>query len=395
MITNPLIRSNIPRLFVLPALLTLLSGASLLSAVRAQAQTEIGGERIVTLTRKPVSKTKPEFTSVTVMPGRGMELLYITANFPVKGNVNVLASPDLATAKKMLDQDDTANGDLGYRLGAAMLCPYPNRMIGKVSPDGKTVTTSWEGRTVRLPANDVGKLPGAKRDAMHGLILKAKATDVHVSRILGGEQVTGVIRDAFHGRWFAKTDLDITISLTANAIDVVDVARNVGTQSEPIAIGWHPYFNFPSGDHAQVRVHIPGTMRTVVNNYDSVWPTGKLVPVTGTPYDFLAPDGTPLDHRYFDDNWSHLEWRNGAVTVRVIDPAAHYGVAVEGISPEIRTIQMYSPPTAKFAAIEDQYNFNDPFGREWHGMNTGMVTLKPGQSTKWHVRLRVFVPLAR
>jgi hypothetical protein len=25
-------------------------------------------------------------------------------------------------------------------------------------------------------------------------------------------------------------------------------------------------------------------------------------------------------------------------------------------------------------------------------MDTGMVTLKPGQSTKWHVRLHVFVP---
>jgi hypothetical protein len=25
-------------------------------------------------------------------------------------------------------------------------------------------------------------------------------------------------------------------------------------------------------------------------------------------------------------------------------------------------------------------------------MDTGMVTLKPGASTKWHVRLHVFVP---
>jgi hypothetical protein len=25
-------------------------------------------------------------------------------------------------------------------------------------------------------------------------------------------------------------------------------------------------------------------------------------------------------------------------------------------------------------------------------MDTGMVTLKPGQSTRWHVLLRVFVP---
>jgi len=373
-------------------LLPLLGLASLATLCRAQAATEIGGENIVTISRAPTSKTEPQFTSVTVMPGRGMELLYVKANWPGKGTVNVLDSPDLATAKKMLDVEDGANGDLGYRLGAALLCPYPNRIVGKLAPDGNTLTTSWEGRTVVLPANNVGKLPGAERHAMHGLILKDKATDIRVSKIPGGEQVTGVIHDAFHGRWFARTDLEVTIRLTANAVDAEIVARNVGKQDEPMAIGWHPYFNLPSGDRAQVRVHIPGMMMAQVNNYDSVFPTGKLLPVAGTQYDLLAPSGAPLDNHYYDDNWSHLEWKNGAVTVRVVDPKAHYGVRIEGLSPEIRTIQMYSPPPAKFVAIEDQYNFADPFGKEWHGMNTGMVTLKPGESTTWHVRLGLFVP---
>ena len=75
----------------------------------AQTTNTIGGEKTVTLHRTAVSKTMPEFTSVTLMPGRGMELLYITANFPGKGEVPVLASPDLATAKEMLDQQDDAD----------------------------------------------------------------------------------------------------------------------------------------------------------------------------------------------------------------------------------------------------------------------------------------------
>ena len=161
----------------------------LASADHAQAVTEIGGQKVVTmpsgdnldtyiggqkiveLTRAAVSTTKPEFTGVTLLPGRGMELLYIKANFPGKGEVNVLASPDLAGARKMLDVDDDANGDLGYRLGAAFLVPYPNRIRGKLSADGKTLTTSWEGHTLTLPANNTGKLPSAERHAMHGLIL--------------------------------------------------------------------------------------------------------------------------------------------------------------------------------------------------------------------------------
>ena len=382
------IRSSALFLIALPAI----AAGLLATTACAQSSTEIGGEKLVVLSRKPVSKTQPEFTGVTVMPGRGMELLYVTANFPGKGKVNVLYAPDEATAAKMLNEKDDDFGDLGYRLGAAMLCPYPNRIIGKLAPDGKTLTTTWEGRTITLPANNVGSLPGAQRHAMHGLILKAKATDIHVKKIPGGEEVTGTIHDAFKGRWFSKTDLFITISLTAHAIDVTNTARNVGTQSEPISIGWHPYFAFPSGGHAQVRVHIPGSMMAQVNNYDSVFPTGKLLPVAGTQYDFRAPAGAPLDDHYYDDNWSQLQRENGVVVVRVVDPKAQYGVQIDGISPEIRTIQMYSPPTAKFAAIEDQYNFADPFGKEWHGMDTGMVTLKPGQSTKWHVRLKVFVP---
>ena len=78
--------------------------------------------------------------------------------------------------------------------------------------------------------------------------------------------------------------------------------------------------------------------------------------------------------------------------MQVIDPAAHYGVNIDGMSAQIETIQMYAPPDKSFVAIEHQYNFADPFGKEWGKMDTGMVTLKPGKSTIWRVRLRVFVP---
>ncbi|MGB7548721.1 MAG: aldose 1-epimerase [Terracidiphilus sp.] len=385
-------KTLIRMLVALPIVLPILMAGLFVVGGRAQAVTKIGGQKIVTLTRAATSKTKPEFTSITLAPGRGMELLQITANFPGKGEVNVLASPDLAGAKKMLDVDDDAFGDLGYRLGAAFLVPYPNRIIGKLSADGKTLTTSWEGHTLTLPANNIGKLPTAERHAMHGLILKAKTDDVAVKDIAGGQEVTGVIHAGdFGGHWLSKTDLDYTITLTAEAVDVRIVAHNVGKVAEPIAIGWHPYFNLPSGDRAQVRMHIPGSMLAEVDNYDNVFPTGKLVPVSGQ-FDLRAAGGEPLAKNFYDDNWSHLTWKEGAATVKVIDPAAHYGVKIEGLSPEIKTIQMYAPPDKQFVAIEHQYNFADPFGKEWGKMDTGMVTLKPGQSTTWHVRLKVFVP---
>ncbi len=380
-------------LSLLIAALPVLLAVAAVPAARAQAVTEIGGEKIVTLTRTPASTTRPEFTSVTLAPGRGMEIIQITANFPGKGSVDVLASPSLEEAKKMLDVNDTDNGDLGYRLGSAFLVPYPNRIRGKLSADGKTLTTEWRGHSITLPANNIGKLPTAERHAMHGLILKAKTDEVEVEKIPGGEEVSGVIHAGdFGGHWLSKTQLVVKIRLTAEAVDATIEARNVGSEDEPMAIAWHPYFNLPSGDRSQVRVHIPASSIAEVDGYDNVFPTGKILPVEGTRFDLRATEGAPLGTNFFDDNWNHIDWQNHAATVKVIDPAARYEVDIIGLSPEIKAIQMYAPPTAKFVAIEHQYNFGDPFGKEWGATDTGMVTLKPGQSTKWHVRLHVFVP---
>jgi galactose mutarotase-like enzyme len=359
----------------------------------AKTMTEIGGQKVVTLTRTASSTTKPEFTSVTIAPGRGMEVIQITAHFPGKGNVDVLASPDLAEVKKMLDVEDTDNGDLGYRLGAAFLAPYPNRIRGPLSADGKTLTTVWEGHTLTLPANNIGKNPGAERHALHGLILKSKTDDVTVQKVDGGEQVFGVIHAGdFGGRWLSKTELAITITLTADVVDAVVVAKNVGKESEPMAISWHPYFNLPSGDRTQARIHVPAANRADVDNYDNVFPSGKILPVEGTRFDFRAPGGKALAQDFLDENYSKLDWKDGAATVEVIDPAAHYGVKIQGMSPELKAIQIYAPPTKEFVAVEHQHNFADPFGKEWGTTDTGMLTLKAGQSTKWHVRLKVFVP---
>jgi galactose mutarotase-like enzyme len=159
-----------------------------------------------------------------------------------------------------------------------------------------------------------------------------------------------------------------------------------------MAIAWHPYFNLPSGDRTQARLHVPASMRAEVDNYDNVFPTGKLLPVEGTRFDLRAPGGKALGNDFFDDNFSHIAWKDGAATVEVIDPAAHYGVKIEGLSPIVKAIQVYAPVNKEFVAIEHQNNFGDPFGKEWGSTDTGMVTLKPDQSTKWHVRVQVFVP---
>jgi aldose 1-epimerase len=360
------------------------------------AAPQIGGEPVVKLTRAATSNgQQPEFLSVTVLPGRGMNVFQITADVPGKGEIPMLASPTLEdAAAKMNGGPDDQNGDASFSFGGAFLVPYPNRIIGKRSADGSTVTTSWHGKTITLPANWHNSAdPTRDKHAMHGLILAAQTQDVQSQTTPDGQTLTGTIHAAdFGGHWLSKTDLMFTIMLSGNAVDAMIVAKNVGTEDEPMAIGWHPYFAIPSGDRKQALLHVPGEQLAQVNNYDDVFPTGKLVPVKGTKWDFLAPQGKALDDIFLDDNWSRLQRTDGAVDVTFADPASNYGVRIVGLSPEIRTVQVYAPPTKPFAAIEQQFNFGDPFGKEWHGMNTGMVTLAPGKSVEWHARLELFQP---
>jgi galactose mutarotase-like enzyme len=359
------------------------------------ATPQVGGEDVVVLKRTATSNgAKPEFLSATILPGRGMNLFQITANIPGKGVTDILFAPSLSEAAAKMNGGPTdMNGNASTSFGGGFLVPYPNRILGKLSADGTTISTEWEDHPLTLPANWVGKLPGAPRHAIHGLILAAKAQDVTVVDSADGQTLTSVIHAGdFGGHWLSKTDLLFTIQLHGDAIDATITAHNIGEEAEPMAIGWHPYFAIPSGDRTQARLEIPGAQLALVNNYDDVFPTGKLKPVKGTVYDYTNPDGVPLADHFLDDNFSKLTRTDGKVEVKLTDPKSNYGVDIEGLSPEIKTVQVYAPPAKEFVAIEEQFNFGDPFGKVWHGMDTGMVTLKPGHSVEWHVRLQLFTP---
>ncbi len=356
---------------------------------------EVGGEDIVTLRREAaVDSTVPQFVSATILPGRGFNLFQVTANLPGKGEVSLLASPGIEEAAgKLNGGPGDAFGVASFGFGGAFLVPYPNRIIGQLSQDGTTVTTNWQGHTLTLPADFGGTKPNVRKHEIHGLILASKVQDIQKTTTADGQKVTGILHAGnFGGYWLSSTDLAFAIDMTGDALTATITAKNVGSVAEPMAIGWHPYFAIPSGNRTQARLHVPAVKLAAVDNYDQVFPTGELKPVAGTPYDFNAPAGKAFGQQFLDDNFSSLTRTGGAVDVELTDPAANYGIKIEGLSPEIKTVQVYAPPTKEFAAIEEQFNFADPFGPEWHRTDTGMVTLQPGQSVTWKVRLQLFVP---
>ncbi len=373
-------------------------------AMAASRPVQVGGEPAVTIQRNPTSHgARPEFVSLTFLPGRGMNVVQIYADVPGLGEIPVLNSPSIETvAKRLNGQGFDRLGAASVGFGEAFLIPYPNRIFGRLSNDGTELATEWRGHTILLPtlrfhpaqsASSPDRAALNEGMVMHGLILRDQAQDIHTEQTPDGETATAVIHAGdFGGHWLSRTDLHFTLELAGDAVTESIVATNVGHQDEPIAIGAHPYFAIPSGDRSQARLHVPARMMAVVNNYRQEFPTGKLRPVQGTRYDYRPPDGIPLDDHALDDNFSHLERTDGAVDVRLTDPKSHYGVAVEGLSPAIKTVQIYSPQGREFVAVEEQFNFVDPFGKEWKGMDTGMVTLHPGESTTWKLRLHLFTP---
>jgi aldose 1-epimerase len=396
----------------LKALFTLLSWSLLLAGCSrtgpAQNQSDngklqgqsnpisVGGKPVINLERPRLQNSNgPQFLSVQVLPGRGMNLFQIRAYLPGKGEINLIASPSLEEAAKILaGGPDDPYGNKSFGLGGAILLPYANRIRGKQSADGKTIEIEIAGKPVTLPANWPGKSPGAEKLAMHGMMLDSKFEDVNVTNNANESHVDGIFHAGdFGGHWLSSADVSVRTTLRDSSVEMEVTVKNAGQEALPVGVGWHPYFAIPSGDRQQARLHVPAARRVIVNNYDDVFPTGKTVPTSGSTYDFTAAGGSPLKTQFLDESFIDLKRQpDGSVVTEVIDTTSDYGLRVIAISKEVSAIQTYSPVDKSFVAIEPQFNLADPYGKEWGKTPTGMVNVKPGDSVTYHVRLEIFQP---
>jgi hypothetical protein len=351
-----------------------------------------GKEPVVLMRSRLVGDTAPEFTSVTTLPGRGMNILQITAYIPDKGAVNLLASPSPADAElAMTGKGGDANGHASLAMGGAFEVPWAGRIWGTAQPGGR-VTENWRGHIISLPA-----AAGAGSEATGGLLLTEPASSSSTAGLPDGGQAQAVFPgQAFAQHWPSKTEVTVSVLLSSHTIEFTVVARNSGDVAEPVGIGWRPRFAIAKADREHLLLRIPGERREELREREGSAPTGNLLPVAGTPYDFTRVGGAPLGRMALDDGFTllHQDLVEAGPIVQLSDPANSYGLRMTVLSPAIKTIHVLAPADADFVSIDPRFNYDDPFGREWSKQpDTGMVVLEPGQSTQWKVRLEI-VPLA-
>ena len=146
-----------------------------------------GGQDVVRLERSQmVGGTGPEFLSATLLPGRGMNLLQITAYLPQKGEVNLLASPSVEdAAKELTGAGADSTGAKSLEMGAAIELPWASRISGVATPGGDSLVTTWRGVRLELPTDAKDSYGVGSAMAAGGMLLNQASESVTHQRDAG------------------------------------------------------------------------------------------------------------------------------------------------------------------------------------------------------------------
>lgn len=350
------------------------------------AETGPGGQPPVRLARSVTSLgSYPEFVSVTMLPGRGMQLLQITANLPNRGEVQLLQAPSLEDATHALtNTGDDADGRLSATFGAALLAPWAGHLYG--TPSGnQTLEATWQGHRIPVPA-ETGSA------SIEGLLFDKTASNVTTGIVADGQSATGIVHlTPTTTHWPGSLDITSSIQLAGRAIDLNVTAHNVGATAVPVGLGWKPFFRIVSGDRADATLYLPSSTRELTDARDGR-PTGHTANVTDTEPNFEHAEGTPLIHTSLDATYTdfHTAAMADGPSIELRDPAADYGLRLTFLSDNINTLHVVAPAGKPWIALESATNHNDPFGREWNNNGSGITVLAPGATLNYHVRLEIF-----
>lgn len=150
------------------------------------------------------------------------------------------------------------------------LIPFPGRVAGGAY--------EFDGQRHQMPQNDKDG-PNAIHGFLRAVVWDTAAQD--------DASVTFATRlDGAEGYPFLL-NASVTYTLTHDGLTCAFRVENVGDTAAPVGVGFHPYFTVGSDVIDGDALHVP--MASVLEFDDTLIPTGNILPVAGTEFDFQTP----------------------------------------------------------------------------------------------------------
>jgi galactose mutarotase-like enzyme len=242
------------------------------------------------------------------------------------------------------------------------------------------------GVEVEFPLNHRAGGPGDPSHLLHGSLFRRRPSASHVDPRESDTAYTADFAPAETGDWSAAAVVTVRHVLRDGRAEFSIEAKNTGSAPMPVGFGYHPYFRLPSGDPKSARLRIPGRRVGEIDGFANVFPTGRWLPVEGSPFDFTALRALPSGENY--DHFWHFD--GGSAEIELHDVAAGVGFRLRGLTPNIMGAQFYYPGTGATLALELVTNLPDPRTEVWGAESTGMRLLAPGESDRYAVAIEVF-----
>lgn len=253
-----------------------------------------------------------------------------------------------------------AHGKVGGQ--GDVLIPFPGRVR-----EGRY---TFAGETYQMERNDK-ESPGAIHGFLRHVPWEITAQSDHSITFAVTMRPTD-----YPGYPFALRAI-VSYTLSPSGMTCRFTIENTGDKAAPVAAGFHPYFTVGSDLIDADTLHVP---MVATLEFIDMLPTGKVLPVDGTPYDFRRP--RPIGDMKFNTCYARaMRDPDGLVRLRLSAPTGNHAVTV-WMDAAFDYVVLYSgdplPPAHRRCslAIEPMTCGSDAFNHpQW-----GLVALEPGQS---------------
>ena len=228
------------------------------------------------------------------------------------------------------------------------LFPFNDRI-----PRGRYV---WRGVAHQLPVNDA-----PSGDAIHGFAYRLPARVTRRDPETGRLSLQAEVVEEPGYPFRVRLTVDVHI---AQSVRFELTVVNTGEVAAPLSVGWHPYFRFPASGGRNVTLKRPATHYVPVD--DSLLPTGGILPVTGTAFDFTTP-------RYLTEDELDLAYTDPTGEVILAGDAGT--VRMELDTSFFPYLQVFLPPDRRSIALEPVTAATNAFNLP----SFGLIELEPGE----------------